>query len=196
MDDTFSPGEPILIERFPILKPKLIIINIWKTLIIDIIAAGKYEKDIPSEDMFSEHNTHDIVLSLLSWSELENHYEYPTNVQKTGKVFIHFPIYGNSVCKHIYVEKTICNKIPCGFFVPFFDMKTVVGIIDGYMNTGKRILLYSQNNIHRMLLFVACSMIQYGYDVIEIVDNIKVLGVEDTCLDYVKAYGKYLAETC
>jgi hypothetical protein len=163
---------------------------------LDITAAAKYAHGIVSDDNFSQHNKHDMVLSLLPWSEMDKYdsNSYPTNVQRSGKIFIHFPIYEKSLCEHIYVAKTSCNEIPCGIFAPFLDMRAIISMIDSYMKTGKRVLVYAHKDMNRMLLFVACCMIQDGFQFEDIMSDIEILDIGSEYLSYVEAYAKYLRE--
>lgn len=180
--------EPIVITRSPIIKSSSKL-NIWKEVIIDVDTSIRYKYG-PVNDITS----HDMVISLLSWSELNSYdlISYSDNVQKSGKIFIHFPINEKTYCHHNYIDKSVCREGRCGIFVPFDDINAIISIILSYMNMGKKILLHSHKDINRMLLFIGCGMVQDDYEIEDVINIMKNLDLTNEYIDYIKAYNTYL----
>lgn len=191
-------------------------LRLWKNLFIDTEAAAFYiqnhltptrpETDdlhTQSEPVFPSYvhseaiplqESVEVVICLLPWSELENAINYPDNVQRSGKIFIHFPIQTRSLCNHRHVAKSKCRQMPCGNFSPFLDMRAVTTMINRYMETGLRVLIYCHRDLERMLLFIGCCMVQDGIPVDDVITGFQAYALPKQYQTYIQAYADVIRQ--
>jgi hypothetical protein len=220
--DSHSEDEPELITTLPI-QPSNFHLHLWKNLFIDFEASIFYlqnhlsppraeheELRTRSEPIiFSQESESikflkepslqesiDIVICLLPWSEMGdyNAINYPDNVQRSGKIFIHFPIHPRSLCNHHHIQKSKCRQTPCGRFSPFLDMRAVTTMINRYMENGSSVLIYCHRDYQRMLLFVACCMVQAGVLVTDVLELMNRYELQTRYQKYIKAYSDYIRQ--
>lgn len=120
--------------------------------------------------------------------------QYPSNIQKSGLIFLHFPIRKNNNCVHGYIERAKCKNRPCGYFVPYQDMYAITEIVNEYMDSGNNVLIHSHNDRSRFLLFAACCMLQGGRELNEILEIMDMFHIQPTYYSYIKSYGEYLGD--
>lgn len=220
-DNTISP---VIITRSPVFASKKLLLNIWQKLIIDINVSSLYSNHQTTSfishprftisgifdsannlntkyDSIPQHSKHSMVVSLSTWDEMSkyNTINYATNVQRAGKIFIHFPINSKRPdihCQHRYVGKSICNTGNCGILVPFLDMRAITSMLNSYMNKEDCIgvLLHCHEDHNRMILFIGCCMIQGGTLIDEVIDIMKTLNLQARYQSYIKEFSEYLDE--
>jgi hypothetical protein len=141
-------------------------------------------------------STYDVIVCLLPWSEMGEYHviNYPDNVQKSGKILIHFPIHQKSVCSHSFIYKSKCRQMPCGKISPFLDMRAVTMMINQYMNMGLKVLIYCQQDRDRMLLFQACCMIQGEVLLEDVLQLMQQYTLKKRYQTYIKAYADYIQQ--
>ena len=171
-----------VITQEPIYNQNNINIHVWRNLIFDLETSRDYENNHDANT--DDHRYHDMVISLLPWHEMEEYdiTEYPRLVQQCGKIFIHFPMH-----------KTRSNK-ESEYVSSFSDMRAVTTMINKYMNGGKRVLIHCHKDRCRILLFMACCMVQNNESLREIKSLMKLLGLGRKYLDYIRDYAVYIIE--
>lgn len=189
---------PVVITQSPIFASKKLFINIWKKLIIDMNISSLYA-DFSQNYNIPQYCRHSMVVSFASWDEMRkyNTLNYAINVQRSGRSFIHFPMYKKNFdtpCSHRYVGKSICNTDPCGLMIPFLDMRAITAMLNGYMNKKETdgVLLHCHEDYNRMILFIGCCMIQGGTLLDEVMDIMKTLNLKIRYKSYIKAFAEYL----
>ena len=202
-----------VITRNPIFASGTVLINLWKRIIVDMNVASMYF--VPNTEVITlamrsnldpstgelkipDHSRHSMVLSLSSWYEFEcyNTRYYADNVQRAGKIFIHFPLNQESPCNHNFVAKRVCLNGSCGVIAPFLDMRAVTSMINEYMSNDiiDGVLLHCHQHIERMLVFIGCCMVQGGMLVDEVLDIMNTLNLSERYQSYIRAYDEYLHE--
>lgn len=173
-------------------KPSFIdndyVINVWNSLIIDPKTSILYE----NEHIQTKTNNHTIVISLLNWNELANHSStsYIRNVQKSGKIFLHFPINPFlSFDNNIYLNQQY------GMYTSLSEMKSIAHIITKYIKGGDKILLYSRYDKGRSLLLVACCMIYNGVDIFEVTELLNKIGLSIEYHSYLITFSSFCIES-
>lgn len=181
--------EPEIIIKKPVYQRKESILNLWKRLIYDVSQAEKYNQPVVTAT-----GNYSMVVSLLAWSQLRKYelQNYPYNVQKAGKIFIHLPIYENNKCGHGYIDKSKCKSNPCGHVVPFSDIDTVVEMVNEYMDNGNGVLIHCHNNRNHALLFISCCMIRGNVPIAEVLDIMKQFDLRYSYRIYLRRYAEYL----
>lgn len=193
-DDESEICDADIINIKPIFKTNNnIITNLWKNIIINTDVSILYINNLVEDSKLSEDFRHSIVISLLSWSEMDkyNGGQFQNNVMASGKIFIHFPLYKSSRC-HNYISRSQCIKFPCGKIAPFCDMKTVTTLINNYMNKGERVLIYCHKNINMILLFCGCCMIQGNCSYEKVLSLMMKYNLKYSYGDYIESFLKYL----
>lgn len=166
----------------------------WRKLIINSSAAALYTNRVSHE--ISPSNQHSIVISLASWAEMRkyNTLMLPTHVQEAKKIFLHFPIIGRSQCIHKFDSSSKHHTNACELLASFADMKAMTTLVNGYMNkeTVTGILLHCNNNYDRMLLFMACCMIQAESSLDDVLDMMAELRLRSFYRRYIEIFADYL----
>ena len=185
---------PIVIRTAPIFISRDKYLNIWKNLIIDTNLASEYSIETKLTSI-REDKAYSMVLSLSSLDEMQkyNICHYGSNVQKSGKTFIYFPLYKKSLCPHKYISKAVCYIKPCGIVTPFVDMKAMTTMINKYMD-DKGVLLHCHQDYDRMFLFIGCCMIQGGIPLDEVLYIMKTLNIKMAYKMYIETFAHYLYE--
>jgi hypothetical protein len=196
-------NSPVIISQKPNFISQIVLINIWKSLIIDTKLANIYTDDrLFRVNESNESTEHSMVISLMSLNEMRKHniINYGINVQRAGKIFIHFPLYKRSKCYHKYIAKTMCDNYPCGIIIPFLDMRAAVSMVNEYMSSNikknrlDKVLLHCNGDINRMLVFIGCCMIQGEIPQYEVINIMKTLNLKRSYCTYIKKYARYIQE--
>ncbi len=168
---------------------------IWKQLVIDLQSSLFYTNSIDIEHLRDE----DIVIGLLPWSEMgqigsEN---LPSNVQRSTsskgkKIFLHFPLYPTSMCEHHHIKKSKCRRSPCGQMAPFLDMEAITEAVNGYLDEGLKVLIYSHLDVDRALLFAGCCMLQAKIPLQEVLHQLHQWSLRNSSDLYLQRFADYL----